>query len=291
MNISDIFDLYISSVEAKCATSTYDTYKYRLNTARKKLKYDDSDEMTYVTAQEFLDSLSESYSNKTLRGIYDVVNAAFKFAVSNGYIKENPFETCQINQVVRHNPIILSSEQVETLVMNASKNHSLYIPILIAIETGLRRSEVLALTWKNVDFSNSTIEVSKNLINAKKHIFTDWKEHQKRSIPMSDCLSETLLNLRNYRRNKGIGVGADDFICLTSTYSVLEPTYFNKIFRNMVNSCKELPYGLRFHDLRWTYINKEVMKGTDPMSIADKVGHKSCVFTMDYYYRYHRKVA
>lgn len=291
MNISDVFNSYVSSVEASRATSTVDTYKYKLNTAKKNLEYEDTEKVTKEVAQAFIDNLSEKYATKTVRGIYDVVNAAFRFAVSNGSIKGNPFEGCHVNPVEYHVPVILSEEQAEELLKAANYNQSLYIPILIAILTGLRRSQVLALTWGDIDFSNATIKVDKNLLSAKYHVFTEGKEHQKRTIEMPDRLSKALLNLKNYRRSIGVDVGANDFICLTTSHGVLEPTYFDKLFRTFVKSCPGIPSNLRFHDLRWGYIKNQVLNNVDPMTIADSVGHKSCVFTMDYYYRYRKDAA
>lgn len=285
MDTLTVFDTYINDVKSNCTVSTVETYKNKFNTAMKYLGNIDAEEITVVFAQEFIDKLSKNYSTKTTRAIYDVVNAAFRLAVSKGSVHENPFEACVVNQVVRYEPVILSLEQTDTLLKTTNVNHSLYVPILIAIETGLRRSQVLALTWGDVNFSNSTIEVSKNILSAKKHIFTEGKEHQKRNVIMSDRLSETLLNIKNYRRSIGVAVGTGDYVCLTASHLAMEPTYFNRLFRQLVLKCSEVPDNLRFHDLRWSYINNEVIKGTDPMTIADKVGHKSCVFTMDYYYR------
>ena len=286
MKISKLLDNYLVEVQSSCSKSTVVTYKHKFSTASKYLDIDkDADDISSIDAQKIVDELSENYATKTVRGIYDVINAAFRLAVSKGTVKKNPFETCLVNQVIRHKPIILEIEQEEALLKATNYNHSLYVPILIAIETGLRRSQILALTWGDIDFANSTIEVSKNLLSAKNHIFTEGKEHQIRSVMMSDRLSEALLNIRNYRRSIRNGVEAEDYVCLTSSYLSMEPTYFSRLFRTLVTRCNEVPNNLRFHDLRWSFINKEVKRGTDPMTIADKVGHKSCVFTMDYYYR------
>lgn len=291
MKISEVFDMYINSIITNCAKSTVYTYKCKFSTVSKYLDMNkEIEDITSTEAQGIIDIISEQYATKTVRSIYDLVNAMSNLAVSEGVIKVNPFEKCLVSQVVRYEPVILSLEQADALLKATNVNHSLYVPILIAVETGLRRSQILALTWGDINFSNGTIEVSKNLLSAKKHIFTEGKEHQKRNVIMSDRLSEALLNIKNYRRSIGIAVGASDYVCLTASHLAMEPTYFNRLFRQLVLKCSEVPDNLRFHDLRWSYINNEVIKGTDPMTIADKVGHKSCVFTMDYYYR-NKKVA
>ena len=286
MKIIQIFENYINLIKTKRVETTVDTYIYKLNMVKKYLKYTDSECVTKEVAQKFIDTLAEQYSTKTVRGLYDVVNAAFRLAYSDGLIKENPFEDCFVNQVIPHEPVILSSEQVDNLLEAANCNYALYIPILIGIQTGLRRSQILGLVWGDISFSDSTISVSKNVIHSKSHRFTEGKEHQKRVIMMSDKLATVLLNLKNYRRSLGIDTGANDFICLTSTYNVMEPTYFNKLFRKFVNNLEGIPHELRFHDLRWNYIRNEVLANKDPKMIANNVGHKSCVFTMDYYCRY-----
>ena len=100
-----------------------------------------------------------------------------------------------------------------------------------------------------------------------------------------------IFNSYKCRSSIGVNVCANDFICLTESHGVLEPTYFDKLFRKFVKSCPDIPSELRFHDLRWGYIRSQVLNNIDPMTIADNVGHKSCVFTMDYYYRYRNKTA
>ena len=290
MNIEELFNNYLDSIQGKCSDSTVDTYKNRYSTAKKFL-LSEADTITNGEAQELIDRLNEQYATKTVHGIYDVINAVYKKGVKEGYINKNPFESVKVSDVQRHVPIILSVEQTEALLKACEDNISLYLPVLIAIETGLRRSQVLALLWGDIDFKNSKMSVSRNLISAKKHLFTPGKEHQKRTIAMTPRLSGTLLGVKNQRRDNGINVGDDEPVCLTSSSTFMEPTYFDKLFRKLVVGCEAVSDKLRFHDLRWTFINEQVRQGTDPMSIADLVGHKSCVFTMDYYYRFHHKAA
>jgi len=290
MTTSEVFKHYLNHIKDTCTDTTATTYKHKLNTVLKLLGDVDCNVITTVQAQELFDSLGDKYKSKTIRGLYDVTNAAFRYAEAEGLVKRNPFLHVNVGKVICHNATVLDSNAVSDFVASASNNPSLYLPILIATETGLRRSQVLALTWNDIDFSGAKISVTKNVVSSKKRIFTEGKEHQKRDVQMSSYLSEVLLGVKNYRRSIGVGVEADDYICLTSTNKPMEPTYFNRLFREFVNK-SDMPDGMRFHDLRWSFIRCEVDKGTDPMTIANKVGHKSCVFTMDYYYRFHNKVA
>jgi len=288
MTISEVFNNYINHIAGTCTQTTVSTYKTKLNSMYKMLGEMDCSDITPKKAQKLFDALSDKYKSKTIRGLFDIVNAAFRLAVSQDLINDNPFQCVNICKVVRHEATVLDSDAISGFVASSSSNPSLYLPILIASETGLRRSQVLALTWNDIDFSGATISVTKNVVSSKKRIFTEGKEHQKRDVLMSSYLSEVLLGVKNYRRSIGVGVEADDYICLTATNKPMEPTYFNRLFREFVNK-SDMPNDMRFHDLRWSFIRCEVDKGTDPMTIANKVGHKSCVFTMDYYYRYHNK--
>lgn len=289
MRLTELTELYILSLNGIRSPTTISTYKYKLATVAKAFRDMQVSEITEDIAQENFDNLSESYSSKMVHSLLDVTRAAFKYAVKEGATKSNPFSEICLGRMVNHEPVILTTEELDMVLDTVGEESALFLPILIAIETGLRRSQVLALTWNDVDFSKGEMTVEKNVVSSKNHIYTKGKERVERSIKMSSKLSGTLMMVLNTRRDNNISTTASDYICLTKSLKEMEPSYFDKLFRTFVRAHKEIPQGLRFHDLRWSYINNAVAEcKADPMQIAKAVGHKSCVFTMDYYYRYRK---
>ena len=285
MELTELFDLYVSSINGTRSPTTVSTYRCKLNTVAKSFQGMQVEDLTAEAAQEQFSNLSSLYSSKSIHGLLDVSKAAFGYAIKTGLVAHNPFSEVCVGRIVNHEPVILSMEETEMVLNAVSNDSTLFLPILIATETGLRRSQVLALTWGDIDFSKGEITVEKNVVSSKNRVFTAGKERATRNINMSSKLASTLMLVMNTRRDNHVAVSDTDYICLTKSLKAMEPTYFNKLFRAFVKEHKEIPQNLRFHDIRWSFINHEVLKGKTPMEIADAVGHRSCVFLMDYYYR------
>lgn len=82
-----------------CTTTTVTTYKHKLNTALRLFGETSCDDITTSKAQVFFDGLGNKYKSKTIRGLYDTVNAAFRLAVSQGLINSNPFQNVSVGKV------------------------------------------------------------------------------------------------------------------------------------------------------------------------------------------------
>ena len=270
MKINDIFDRYIKEIEKTCSELTVSTYKYKLGTALRNMHFEKNTDLSKADAQAFVECLMDKYKSKTVRAIYDVVNAAYKLAIKDGYISSNPFEHISIEITEPYCPVCLTVEEIQDFLYASRQNQTVYLPVLLTIETGLRRNQVLTLTWSDVNFSTSTITISKGAIN------------ERICIPMSDYLSETLLCIKNYRRSIGVGVNANDYICLTGTFKAMEPTYFNKLFRLFVRANDRVPDNLRFEDLRYLFNNNDISSFEEYLTIV-KSGTGN--FMSDKYYR------
>ena len=264
-----IFDRYLKEIEKKCSEATVSTYKCRLSTALRNMHFKDCTDISNADAQLFVESLMKTYKSKTVRTIYDVVNAAYKLAVKDGYILSNPFEHISMEVTEKYCPVCLNTEEIQDLLYTSSYNSNIYLPVLLTIETGLRRNKVLMLTWNDVDFATSIITVYKSSSN------------ERICITMSDYLSETLLSIKNYSRSMGISVTAKDYICLTGTNMAMEPTYFNKLFRAFVRANDNIPNNIRFEDLRFLLKNNNVKSLEEYIKVVNEAGNIN--FKNNYY--------
>lgn len=100
-------------------------------------------------------------SPTTLRSIHKVLHSAFEQAVLWEYVDRNPFHraplpTCRPNQKA-----FLTPEQIKQLVLHCSPTLALAIHLTFA--ASLRKGELLALTWQDIDFSRNTLRIDKTL--------------------------------------------------------------------------------------------------------------------------------
>jgi integrase len=150
----------------------------------------------------------------------------------------------------------LSQEEISRLLAAAD---AILRPLLVvALHTGLRRSELFALTWQDVDVKQGVIRV------------VHTKNGERRELPMSETLRTTLQQLP--RR-------------LTSDY-----VFPGKTGQGLVNIRKRFHRALReaglegfvFHDLRHTFASHLVMAGVDLVTVKEFLGHKDLKMTLRY---------
>jgi integrase len=107
----------------------------------------------------------EGYSGRTRRGILDVLRMIFRLAEHDGLIERNPAEPVTAPRIDAKEPVHLTAEQAHKLLEAASDDplRSLYA---VALATGLRRGELLALTWHDVDLDRGTVTVRRGKTRA-----------------------------------------------------------------------------------------------------------------------------
>ena len=124
--------------------------------------------------QEFINDLylEKNLSKWYLKGILKTIKGSLKYACYTvNFINDNPAEIVHIPryEVVTGDPAhIFTQEEIERILNRFKDNHSIYYAFLTAYYTGMRVSEVYALTWDCVDFEKKTITVNKNIIKKNK---------------------------------------------------------------------------------------------------------------------------
>ena len=97
-----------------------------------------------------------------LTNIHKLLHSAFEQAVLWEYVPRNPFRKANIPKVFPSEIPMLTDDEIKTLIQNCD-NQMLSISIHLAFAGSLRKGEILALTWDNVDFQKGTISVNKTL--------------------------------------------------------------------------------------------------------------------------------
>jgi len=153
---------------------------------------------------------------------------------------------------------VLSEEEYHRL-LEASSPH-LHRLILCAYETGMRAGEVKRLTWDKVDFKTGFIRLSAE----------DTKTNEKRAIPISAALRETLEEIRKEQREGKIAsIGGYVFPWKGKPMTEGWKTAFHAACR------RGKIENFHFHDLRHTFVTRKVREGWDYKRIMAITGHKT----------------
>ena len=252
-------EIYLKHVDSTFTKSTYDVYKRALhffkdidNIELKKLKN--------IHIQNCIDNMYNTLSNESIYTYLCKINAILNSAVENDIILKNP---CKVKiKIKKADKTALTTEELNALldiVRNIDEKY--YIACMLSSKCGLRRGEVLGLTWDNVFEDYIKVEKQWKQNKDNSWSFGALKTiNSYREVPIS---KNVYRELTNYKKNLKV-IDINNRIVNYKTNTVLSKT-LPAIFRK--NN-----YDISFHELRHTYVTILIMKGVDFKTIAKLIG-------------------
>jgi integrase len=245
--------------------------------------------------KDFLGELSAKghLSRNTLRLILCTLRVILNHAVEDGVIENNPAQKLgrfTKTEKPKHQAEAMTRAESEAFLASAKELcPDVYPLFLMALRGGLRKGELLAVQWGDIQFGidegdpNRYILVQHNCVYGK---FTTPKSKKSRRVDLSQELRGVLLALRDKRMldafMKGKTSIADELMFPSKAGTVLDPS---NLYHNYFLPCLEHA-GLRrfrFHDLRHTFGSLLIQDGASLAYVRDQMGHSSIQITVDTY--------
>jgi len=172
--------------------------------------------------------------------------------------------------------------------LTVAKDSPYYELYFLALYTGMRRSELLALRWIDIDFVYSQVYVNRGMQRLKDNtfIFTEPKsERSRRTIALSPSV---ILLMRDYREKKereskelGMQMNDTDLIFSRIDGTPLRPNTVTMCWNETAK--KAGVKVIRFHDARHTHASLMLKQGIHPKIVQERLGHSSISMTLDTY--------
>ena len=232
------------------------------------------------------DMIARGLAPKNIRDTYNNINAAMKKAVRLRMIPFNPCEGVELPKLKRYRAKVYDIKMIHHL-LDVAKDTDMYLPILLCVTVGLRRGELLALRWDNIDFKNSILQVRSNMVRGEKDfvIKSPKTEAGVRDIRLGD---EVMSVLREERKRyledaltQGIGFQNLNFVIRQSDGSPIRPDSMSKKWRRFLED-KKLP-SIRFHDLRHSNATALIQAGVNARVVQQRLGHSDVNITLNTY--------
>lgn len=237
-----------------------------------------------IHIQNYVDDLVGLLSPKTIKIHLNILNLAFKRAYRLKLIKENVVQFVEIPKSKKFKNEIYTAEDMRIL-LEKCHGTSLELPIIIASGLGLRISEILGLTWNNIDFNDFTITVDKITTRDKgKVILKDPKTES--SVRTISAPKEIILMLKQLKKDrlsaklKGEKTHRE-LIFYDKNLEPIAPDVISKKFKYFLetNGLKHI----RFHDLRHSHVTMLIEAKVPIKVISERVGHSSVNTTLNIY--------
>jgi integrase len=165
----------------------------------------------------------------------------------------------------------------------------MYHPLIhLAVYTGMRRSELLGLRWRDVDLDMATLSITQVMhhLNDGRIIFQEPKSQKgKRQIALSPS---AVLALRDHKQQQelgrlltGVPLKPDDLVFSHPDGSPLLPNSVTHAFIKVIRRAGL--NGIRLHDLRHTHATLMLRQGIHPKIVQERLGHATISITLDTY--------
>lgn len=232
------------------------------------------------------DMIARELSPKNIRDTYNNINAAMKKAVILRMIPFNPCEGVALPKLKRYKAKVYDLEMIHKLLAIA-KNTDMYLPILLCVTAGLRRGELLALRWDNIDFDNSILQIRSNMVKGEKDfiIKSPKTEAGIRDIHLGDEVMEVLKKERSKYVSKLFSKDNNfqnlNFVICQKDGSPIRPDSMSQKWRRFLED-NQLP-SIRFHDLRHSNATALIQAGVNPRVVQQRLGHSDVNITLNTY--------
>ena len=296
MLFSDYMLEWLENIKPKVVQSTYIGYEQVVKGRlcpyfkSKKIKLID---LRPRDIQDFINYLyKQRLKGSTIAHYTSNMNTALKEAVITEIIPSNPMDRIESVKKEVYIPEFYTDDELIELI-EVIKTQKLELPLTLGIIYGLRREEILGLTWNAIDFKNKSITIRKTVGRGKydgatQFLIKDIPKNKSsyRTLPMFDFIADLLKKYKEkYKLNEKIFGNTyitdyKDFICLMDNGELVKPDYVDRTFSRIL---KENGFRhIRLHDLRHSCATLLLRNGVPLPEIQKWLGHSNIITTQRY---------
>jgi len=226
-------------------------------------------------------------SARTVLGAHRVLHRLLARAVESELLARNVASIVKPPKVEETEVESLRADQVGS-VIETLNGHPLHPIVVLALSSGARRGEILALRWSDVDLDAATIRIERSLEQTKAGLrFKPPKtKHGRRTVSLPPIAVEMLRAHRKRVLELRIALGqgkldADALVFCTIDGVPIPPNNLSRDWWRFVKA-RKLP-AVSFHALRHSHVSALVAAKVDPLTISRRIGHSSPVVTLRVY--------
>ncbi|HEY4036227.1 MAG TPA: site-specific integrase [Ktedonobacteraceae bacterium] len=231
----------------------------------------------------------ENYAPQTIRNIALLLRRALDKACQLQYLFQNVCRTVTLPHVPKANSMRSLTIEQAKLFLTAVKGDPLEALYVLALTTGMRQGELLALKWDDIDLTHGNIQVRHTLIRIPRQgvVLSEPKTpSSRRCIHLTtialEALKQFFLQQEHAKREPGTQRGNHQWVFCNEEGNPLDGgNLLRRSFRPLLNQAN-LP-AIRFHDLRHSTATLLLALGTHPKIVQELLGHSQISMTLDIY--------
>ena len=222
----------------------------------------------------------------TVRCMHIILKAAMGQAVRWQMVAHNPLDAVDAPKVERSAMRTYDLAQTAALI-EATRGTRMKITVMLAVLCGLRRGEIAALRWRDINLEKAQLAVNESAEQTQAGVrYKKPKSGKGRSVALS---SRVVNELRSHRAQQaeellalGVPLSEETFVVAQADGSPLQPRTITHQWHLLLSKDKSLPR-IRFHDLRHAHATHMLSSGVHPKVASERLGHSKVGITLDLY--------
>lgn len=289
MTVGEYLDRWLGGVQDTVRESTHQRYEYAIGPhikptlGRIKLKDLNPAQVRWF----YRDRVDSGLAPATVHKLHVVLHKALKAAVVDGLIPRNVSAGLKLPKLSREEIAPLSGEEARRL-LDAARGERLEALYVLALNTGIRQGELLALKWDDVDLEGGVLRVRRTLTKVGKTYTTGEPKTRgsRRVIRLTTAAVEALRAHLSCQLEEMERMGSlyqpGGPVFATEAGTIINPSNLrNRSLKPLLSAAKLPP--IRFHDLRHTCATLLLSKNVNPKIVSEMLGHASVSITLDIY--------
>jgi len=295
-SVSEYLTNWLKSIDAKLSAKTYERYEeiinnhfipnighHKLNKLHPLHIETHYSELLHDGRMDGKGGLSKT----TVLHHHRVLKKALSKAVKWHYLVSNPCDAIDPPKPDKKEIQTLTTEETQQFLEKA-QGSDIYLPILLAVTTGIRLGELCGLRWIDIDLDNKRLSVRQVMSESRRYgiIMKEPKtRNSNRSITLSnitvDALKRHKTQVSKARLQLGVGLSKEDLIFEQIPGDRFTPTRISSAYNWFIK--KNKLKRISFHSLRHTHATHLLECNIHPKIVSERLGHATIGITLDTY--------
>lgn len=226
--------------------------------------------------KKHVEKFGEGLSDRMVRSCHTTCRTALEKAVTEGLLRSNPAVGCKLPPKKAKEMQVLTPAEIIRFLTQA-KEEGYYEIFLLELTTGMRRGEILALKWRDLNLATGELHIARQVIRVKGETMVSQPKTKSslRTVILAPDMVEILAELKTEVKGEWI------FPSPVNEGQPRNPCALYHRFQNILEraNCKKV----RFHDLRHTFATMAIENGMDIKTLSAMIGHVSAETTLNIY--------
>ena len=269
-------DYYLNYINNHIIPELGDIKLDKLTTIQIQKFYNDLQKNGRVQRYQHIELKNKGLSVRVVHGIHTLLNNCLEQAVAERLILVNLARGCKLPKMEKREMKVLPEEKIRPYLMEANKR-GLLAAYYLELTTGLRRGELLALLWTDLDIEAKTISVTKQVNRIKGKLTVSQPKTQNSIRTLAIPQQAVDLMVEEHKKHPGNPY----MFPSPKTGGMFDPDSFRHTHEKILKAIGA--EHIRFHDLRHTFATLSLKNGVDVKTLSSTLGHYSAGFTLSTY--------